>query len=110
MTKITDPGAERRMARPTAERLTSVESVLADGELTPPKKLELLSNWDAEHGSASPQGHGRVAGAADLGFPNPSPYSAEVQHAIVELYRLHRDSLPSPDKGSWTSGQGKQDS
>jgi hypothetical protein len=102
-TEKTDPTAampgqaERRAATPTPERLASVEAVLADGELTPPQKLDLLSAWDGRHGTARAQGYGRVADAADLGFPDPSPYSPEVQTAMVELYRRHRDDLPPPD-------------
>ena len=101
-TEKTDPTAaipdeaERRAAAPTPERLTSVEAVLADGELTPPQKLDLLSDWDRRHGTARAEGYGRVADAADLGFPDPSPYSPEVQTAMVELYRRHRDALPAP--------------
>jgi len=100
------PGeAERRAAAPTAERLTSVEAVLADGELTPPQKLDLLSDWDKRHGTARAEGHGRVADAADLGFPDPSPHSPEVQAAMVELYRRHRDDLPPPDAAARSAGE-----
>lgn len=104
MNDASETGAERRHARPDHERLTSVEAVLADGDLTPPRKLDLLRGWDARHGRAEPAGHGRVAGAADLGFPDPAPYSEDVQLAIVELYRLHRDELPTPEHGMWISG------
>lgn len=101
--KTPDSGAERRDTRPTHDRLTSVEAVVADGEMTPPQKLEMLTGWDARHGRTRSAGYGRVAGAADLGFPDPAPYSTEVQRAIVELYRLHRNDLPGPDAGAWTS-------
>lgn len=94
-----DQEAERRSAVLTPERLNSVEAVLADGELTPPQKLDLLSDWDKQHDKARAEGYGRVAGAADLGFPDPAPYSPEVQTAIMELYRRHRDALP--EAGAW---------
>lgn len=102
--KTPDDGAERRQGRPTHERLTSVEAVLADAALSPPEKLELLTGWEARRGAARATGYGRVADAADLGFPDPAPYSAEVQQAIVELYRLHRASLPPPERGAWIAG------
>lgn len=35
--------AERRNASVTLERLKSLEAVLADGELTPPEKMKLLT-------------------------------------------------------------------
>lgn len=104
MTRLPDPsgtGADRRQATPTHERLTSPEAVVADGELTPPAKLDLLTGWDEDRGTARPEGHGRVAGAADLGFPDPAPYSPEVQRAVVELYRRHRSDLPRPADGPW---------
>lgn len=91
--------AERRNASVTHERLTSLEAVLADGELTPPEKMKLLTEWDERHGTSRPEGYGRVADAADLGFPDPAPYSPEVQAAMVELFHLHRGSLPRPDDG-----------
>lgn len=101
-------GATRRDAAPTAERLTSVEAVLADAKLSPPRKLDLLTKWDARDGEgdgggggAPATGHGRVADAVALGFPDPAPYSPEVQSAIVELYRRHRDALPPPETGPW---------
>lgn len=103
MTKTRDEDANRSHATPTHERLTSVEAVLADSELTPPEKLDLLTGWDERHGTAHPEGHGRVAGAADLGFADPAPYSEGVQRAIVELYRLHRKDLPQPEGGAWTA-------
>lgn len=97
-----DIGAERRHGAPSHERLTSPEAVLADGELAPPRKLEVLTGWDESHGTTRAEGHGRVAGAADLGFPDPAPYSPEVQRAVVELYRLHRKDLPRPQDGPWS--------
>lgn len=103
-TRATASGAKRSHATPDHDRLTSIEAVLSDGELTPPRKLDLLTGWDDRHGGARREGHGRVAGAADLGFPDPAPYSAEVQRAIVELYRLHRDSLPDPREAAWNAG------
>lgn len=99
MKKATD--AERRAADPEYARLASAEAVVADGELTPPRKLELLQGWDAAHGGAEPAGYARVADAADLGFPEPAPYSPEVQTAIAELYRLHGAALPAPDEVDW---------
>lgn len=98
-----DTNAERQHANPTHEQLTSIEAILADSELTPPRKLDMLTTWDDLHGIANRTGHGRVAGAADLGFPDPSPYSGEVQRAIVELYRLHRKDLPPPENEPWTA-------
>ena len=109
MARLPDPsgtGADRRQGTPTHERLTSPEAVLADGELTPPAKLDLLTGWDEGRGTARPEGHGRVAGAADLGFPDPAPYSPEVQSAVVELYRLHRTDLPRPEDGPWSAKAG----
>lgn len=96
-----DPEAERRNVTPDHDQLTSVEAIVADGELTPPEKLERLKGWDRARGLARPEGYGRVADAADLGFPDPAPYSQEVQRAIVELYRLHRKSLPPADPDTW---------
>ena len=93
--------AERRDVTPLPARLHSVDAVLGDAELTPPRKLELLKGWDARQGRARPGGHRRVADAADLGFPDPAPYSPEVQLAIVELYRRHRAELPAPDPTVW---------
>ena len=97
-----DPGAgpERRDPVPTPERLTSAEAVVADGELTPPEKLDLLKAWDARHGTQREAGHARIADAADLGFADPAPYSAEVQRAMVELYRRHHADLPPPEAGA----------
>ncbi len=106
MAGISDPpgrGAERKHGVPTHETLTSVEAVLADGELTPPAKLDLLTRWDQSLGTARAEGHGRVAGASDLGFPDPAPYSPEVQRAIIGLYRRHRQDLPPPERGPWSS-------
>ena len=103
--KTPGSGDERRGATPTYDRLRSVEAIVADGEMTPPQKLEILTGWDARHGRTRNAGYGRVADAADLGFPDPAPYSTEVQRAIVELYRLHRDDLPEPDAGPWISGK-----
>lgn len=100
-TNAPDSGAKRRHGEPTHERLNSVEAVLADAELAPPKKLEMLTSWDEGQEGARVAGFGRVAGAADLGFPDPAPYSEEVQHAIVELYRRHRAELPPPEEGPW---------
>lgn len=97
-----DKGSARRQGAPDHKRLTSVEAVIADGEMTPPRKLETLISWDESHGMARREGYGRVADAADLGFPDPSPYSPEVQRAIVELYRLHREDLPRPEDRSWS--------
>jgi|SRR6056297_296188 len=96
-----DSGAERRSVTAGHERLASVEAVLADGELSPPAKLQRLTNWDRQHGTAG--SHGRVADAADLGFPDPAPYSPEVQAAIVALYRRHRQDLPPPEAGAWAA-------
>jgi len=91
--------AERRNASVTHERLTSLEAVLADGELTPPEKMKVLTEWDERHGTSRPEGHGRVADAADLGLPDPAPYSPEVQAAMVELFQLHRERLSGPVDG-----------
>ena len=101
-----ETGAERRHAEPDADRIGAVEAVLSDAELTPPAKLDRLMAWDAMHGTARAEGHGRVADAADLGFPDPAPYTPEVQRAIVELYRLHRNALPRPQEAPWTAWSG----
>ena len=99
--KTRGTGAEHRHASSTHRRLTSVVAVLADGEMTPPQKLDFLTGWDARHGTTRKEGYGRVADAANLGFPDLSSYSPEVQRAVVELYRLHRKVLPGPETGPW---------
>lgn len=99
--------AERLNAEQTPDRMTTVEAVLADGDLAPPAKLERLTDWDNAQGTAEAGYHGRIADAADLGFPDPAPYSPDVQHAIVELYRRHRDDLPRPEDAPWSAKAAK---
>ena len=102
-----DAEAERLDAKPTPDRINSVDAILSDGNLAPPAKLERLMGWDRAQGSTQAGYHGRIADAADLGFSDPAPYSPDVQHAIVELYRRHRDDLPDPADAPWSAKAAK---
>lgn len=86
---------------PKFKRSSALDAVLRSPYLTASEKLETLKDLDVSNGQVGTSGYRRIAGAAGLGFPNPAPYSAQVQRAIIELYHLHPKELPTPSNNHW---------